>query len=266
MPTRLLREGIIDSDSVNSLSWEAEIFYRRLMSVVDDHGIFDGRATVLKGRLYALKPDVRATDITRWIAECETAGLIACYEAEGKPYVLFHKLGEARAKFSRYPQPPPGLREHLQATVYNGKRVRASVPYSDSYSDANSYASAGDDQRTMFEQFWHAYPKKTGNKEAAFEAFADIGPDGELLGKMLRAIAWFKGTKDWTDKAGQFITAPEKWLKNGRWTEAPDHEKPANETIRQRQKAEAEKAKSLTPAEIAATLAELRAKDGAPCP
>lgn len=263
MPTRLLREGILDSDSVNSLSWEAEIFYRRLMSVVDDHGIFDARATVLKGRLYALKPDVRATDITRWLTECETAGLIACYEAEGKPYVLFHKLGKPRSEVSKYPSPPSGLKVHLKTSEYSRKRLQTDVPYSDSYSSSNSDASAGADTRSMFEQFWHAYPKKTGNKEAAFEEFADIGPDDELLGKMLRAVAWFKGTKDWTDKGGQFITAPEKWLKNGRWTEAPDHEKPVNETLKFRQKAEEEKAKALPPAELSKAMKKL-ASGGSP--
>ena len=36
MPNRILREGILTSERVNALSWEAEVFYRRLMSAVDE--------------------------------------------------------------------------------------------------------------------------------------------------------------------------------------------------------------------------------------
>ena len=107
MPSRLLREGILDSTAVNELSFPAEVFYRRLMSVVDDYGRFDGRPAILRGRLFALKIDsVREADITRWIAECVKAGLLALYTVDAKPYILFTKLGSPRAKESKYPPPP----------------------------------------------------------------------------------------------------------------------------------------------------------------
>lgn len=113
MPNRYLREGILESDRVNSLSFEAEVFYRRLMSVVDDFGRFDGRTSILKGRLYALKPNVRETDISHWIAACVKAGLIALYQSDGKPYLLFHRLGERRALKSKFPEPPVGVGDRL---------------------------------------------------------------------------------------------------------------------------------------------------------
>jgi hypothetical protein len=40
MPVRILREGILTSERVDTLSPAAEVFYRRLMSVVDDFGRF----------------------------------------------------------------------------------------------------------------------------------------------------------------------------------------------------------------------------------
>lgn len=142
MPVRLLREGILDSAAVSSLSAHAEVFYRRLMSVVDDFGRFDGRATVLRCRLYPLKIDtIREADITRWIAECEKAGLIALYEVDSKPYILFHKLGPARAKESKFPAPPKAAASVcLQTQTDESKRLqtRADVPYSVSGSDSGS--------------------------------------------------------------------------------------------------------------------------------
>jgi hypothetical protein len=88
MPSRLLREGILTSERVDLLDWQSEVFYRRLMSKVDDHGLYDGRPSVLRASLYPLRVDrVREADISRWIAICEKAGVIALYMHAGKPYV-----------------------------------------------------------------------------------------------------------------------------------------------------------------------------------
>lgn len=112
MPSRLLREGILDSEAVNALTFPAEVFYRRLMSVVDDYGRYDGRPSVLRAKLYPLKVDkVRESDIERWVAECVTAGLVGTYTADGKPYLLFKKLGSPRAKESKFPAPDRGYDE-----------------------------------------------------------------------------------------------------------------------------------------------------------
>ncbi len=148
MPVRLLRDGILDSEAVCSLTFQAEIFYRRLMSVVDDFGRYDGRPNLLRSRLYPLQIDkVREADIPRWIAECETAGLIALYSAAGKPYILFHKLGTPRAEKSKFPPPPDGIGQtpppesicaQVKADESNGKQVLSDVPYSGSGSGSGS--------------------------------------------------------------------------------------------------------------------------------
>lgn len=88
MPSRIVREGILDSDRVNSLDFPAEVFYRRLMSKVDDHGLYDARLEVLKSHLYPVNgARVRETDISRWMAACQKAGLIVLYSVAGKPYL-----------------------------------------------------------------------------------------------------------------------------------------------------------------------------------
>lgn len=142
MPSRLLREAILDSEAVNALSVPAELFYRRLMSVVDDFGRFDARPSVLRSRCYPLRvASVREADISRWLAECETAGLIALYSSDGRQYLLFRKLGEPRAKTSKFPAPPAGLENicaHMRADENICKQTRAYVPDSDSDSDSDS--------------------------------------------------------------------------------------------------------------------------------
>ena len=66
MPTRIIREGILDSKAVNALSEQAEIFYRRLMSVVDDYGRFEADTELLRARCFPRQlerwPEARVED------------------------------------------------------------------------------------------------------------------------------------------------------------------------------------------------------------
>lgn len=109
MPNRILREGILTSERVNVLSWEEEVFYRRLMSVVDDFGRFSAHPALLRAALYPLKLDtVRDANLERLLAAVEQARLVRVYEVAGKRYVeMLDFRQHARAKESRYPQPPP---------------------------------------------------------------------------------------------------------------------------------------------------------------
>lgn len=136
MPGRYLREGILTSASVNSLDAPAELFYRRLISVVDDHGRFDADPVLLKSYCYPRRPSVRPSDITLWLAACEKAGLIALYEAKGSRYLHLSKLGEARAKKSRYPDPP----EYL-ASVSICKQLHTNAPLNDNDNDPGNDAT-----------------------------------------------------------------------------------------------------------------------------
>jgi uncharacterized phage protein (TIGR02220 family) len=107
MPTRLLREGILTSERVDALEPPAEVFYRRLMSKVDDFGLFDARPSILRASLYPLRVDrVREADIPRWLAACEKAGLILLYEANGKPYLkMLDTRWQVRSE-AKFPVPP----------------------------------------------------------------------------------------------------------------------------------------------------------------
>ncbi|MFO0849579.1 MAG: hypothetical protein U0871_13630 [Gemmataceae bacterium] len=116
MPTRVIRDGILDSDAVNSLDPAAEVFYRRLMNAVDDFGRFDGRPAILLARLFALQMHrVSEADVVRWLGECVAAGLVATYSVGGRPYLLYRKFGQhIRAKSSKYPAPPPDIEDAPQ--------------------------------------------------------------------------------------------------------------------------------------------------------
>ena len=109
MPSRIIREGWLESEPINSLSKDAEIFFLRLCLKADDFGRFHANPVLLKSNLYPLKEAIRSTDIPRWLAECEKAGLVRCYEHSGKRYLEIPKFGQrTRAESSKFPEPSEG--------------------------------------------------------------------------------------------------------------------------------------------------------------
>lgn len=204
MPTRLLREGILTSDRVDTLDPPAEVFYRRLMSKVDDHGLYDARPSILRSMLYPLRVDrVREADISRWMAACQKAGLIALYQHDGKPYLQMLRTGWQARSEAKFPLPAENtcLQPQTPVAVFGvGVVVEDVVP-------------AGPD---LFDEFWQEYPKKKAKDEAR-KAFVKRKPDRELLVRMLAAIREQVKTPDWQKDGGQFIPHPATWLNDGRW-------------------------------------------------
>ena len=106
MPTRLIREGILDSENMNALSWGAELFYRRLMSVVDDYGRFSANPTILRSRCYPLQVDkVKDKQISAWLNECVKQGLILHYVVDEKPLLQINKFDQRTRSGPKYPGP-----------------------------------------------------------------------------------------------------------------------------------------------------------------
>lgn len=130
MPSRILRDGILSSESVNSLNWAEEVFYRRLHSVVDDFGRYYASPKLLRAACYPLHIDkVSDSDIGKWLTACVTAALVRVYPApDGKRYLeVLNFRQQVRAKVSKFPQmtvdPPP-----LQSTcVADAKQMKSNV-------------------------------------------------------------------------------------------------------------------------------------------
>lgn len=106
MPTRLIREGWIESEKINQLDASAERFFLRLCLRADDFGRYHSNPLLLRSALFPLHEDIRGTDIPRWLAACEKAGLVRCYETDGKRCLEIPKFGQRmRAAVSRFPAP-----------------------------------------------------------------------------------------------------------------------------------------------------------------
>ncbi len=125
MPNRIVRDGILTSERVNSLSLEAELFYRRVMSIVDDYGRFDGRASIIRAQCYPLRiAEVSEQNISAWLNEVIKADLVLRYEADGKPFIELTDFRQrTRAKASKWPSPDGQVAVMCQ--THDGHEVNA---------------------------------------------------------------------------------------------------------------------------------------------
>jgi hypothetical protein len=129
VPTRLLRDGILESEAVCSLQWAAEVLYRRLMSVADDYGRFSASPKLIRAKCYPLQIDkVSDSDVGKWLAQVAEAGLVRVYPAEdGKRYLEIVKFGQQVRAKSKHPAPADVDDERLLANASGCKQVPANA-------------------------------------------------------------------------------------------------------------------------------------------
>ena len=115
MPNRILRDWT-NSDKIDQLSFQAEVFFTRLIMKADDYGCYWADEKRLRCNLFVLKIDkIREADITRWMAECQKAGLIALYESESKKYLQIVDFNQRKRIMSS--QFPPRQSDDGHMTV-----------------------------------------------------------------------------------------------------------------------------------------------------
>lgn len=107
MPNRIFRDTT-NSDKIDKISWQAEVFFYRLMMKADDYGCYWADEKRLRANLFVLKLDkIREADMSRWMTECHDAGLVALYEFEGKKYLQIIDFGQRKRQMKRlFPCPP----------------------------------------------------------------------------------------------------------------------------------------------------------------
>lgn len=148
MPNRILREGILTSPRMVKLGWPEEVFYRRLMSVVDDFGRYYADTGLLLAACYPRQlKKVSDSDIGKWLACCEAAALVRVYPAkDGERYLQLLDFGQqVRAKKSKFPDPPSERAAdatQTQASAHLGVSVSVSEDVGESRASAGTPASS----------------------------------------------------------------------------------------------------------------------------
>ena len=108
MPSRILKESICSSDSINELTPFEETFFYRLIVNCDDYGRFDARPAILKARLFPLKDRVTLKNVEDALVKLAEVGCVKLYRVDSKPFLYlpaWEVHQNVRAKKSRYPEP-----------------------------------------------------------------------------------------------------------------------------------------------------------------
>jgi hypothetical protein len=109
MAERMLRDWT-QSETVNELTAEAEVFFTRLIMKADDYGNYIGHPTLLKAALFPLRTSMRDSKIDALIAQCEAVGIIKSYKVDGKRYLHIPNYGQRmRTMKGKYPGPDGNL-------------------------------------------------------------------------------------------------------------------------------------------------------------
>jgi len=219
MPSRILKESICTSETINALSPEEETFFYRLLVQCDDYGLMDARPAILRARCYPLRLNaVTEEDIERWLARLVEVGLVELYTVDGKRYlhvVTWDKHQQVRAKRSRYPRPDstckqmisdditceqiPGTRKQVKSDVCicpreseseseieseSESRIRTRTPRS---SSSLPPASSSEQQLLSVLQSVAGYPFDAAKDLQFVRQLAEDFPDVDLLAE---AKAW----------------------------------------------------------------------------
>jgi len=197
MPNRYIREDAIESESVNALGWQGEVFWRRLMNRVDDFGRHSANTALLRAALFPLQlTKVSESDVSKLLLECEKCGLLKAWvsEDDGKPYLVLSKWEKGRALKSKYPAPPAHVLEFLQTSANKCLHLQSNAPDSDTDSDTdndNAFSGLPAELDTpAFRETWETYLKyrreakfkklKAASIEAQWKQFVEWGVDAAI--------------------------------------------------------------------------------------
>lgn len=162
MPNRILKESICVSESINSLGWFEEVLFYRLIVNCDDYGRYDGRPLIIKNKLFPLKDNLTAKNVTEAINKLARLGLVNLYEVDGKPFLYlptWNHHQSIRAKRSKFPDPVENESNgnNLQANDFRCDQMQEDVPvihsYSESESYSESYSYSGENERKRTTRF-----------------------------------------------------------------------------------------------------------------
>lgn len=105
MGNRIIKESVCASSSIDTLAWDEEVFFYRLLVNCDDFGRADGRPPMIKSRLFPLR-GVSFEYIERCLTALESENMIAVYYHKGQRYIQvvnWEKHQTIRNKKSKFP-------------------------------------------------------------------------------------------------------------------------------------------------------------------
>lgn len=108
MPQRFLRPGVTTSQRWNTVPYDAQTLFIRLLTLVDDFGRYDADFRLLRSHAFPYGDpqgrEIKLQTIENMCLQLSTVNLVTFYRSDGKQYLQLERWNEkARAAESKYP-------------------------------------------------------------------------------------------------------------------------------------------------------------------
>jgi hypothetical protein len=236
---RSIKPEFWTSQQIVECSTNARLLFVGLWNFCDDNGIHHAETKRLKMEVFP-GDDFTVGQITGWIGELLTVGLLREYEAEGRRYWLvtgWKKHQRIDKPSHKHPLPPAtdstnDQRGFVECSTNDQRGLDERSPPDvdvDVEGKGNiSARAAHPDAPDGFNLFWIAYPKKR-SKGDALKAWLKLSPNAELQKRIMEAVKEARASEDWTKESGKFIPYPASWLNAEGWEdEYTSSNKPAS--------------------------------------
>ena len=233
MPNRIVKESICTSETLASVSAEAERLFIRLITRADDFGIYPGNIKVISSTCFPITTP-KEEKISLWLSELININtIVLCVGEDLKIYVKFlnwKKYQTVRAAKSKYPSELADTDKCKQMIAKyvadNRMQLKSNVPV---FENVNENVNVNENeilpkQKTRlsdtlddgFVLFWDLYPRKNGKKDAT-KAWASLKPSPELAAEIIAGVKRWSTSIQWTEDGGTFIPYPATFLRGERW-------------------------------------------------
>lgn len=166
------------------------MMFFRLLPLPDDHGCFDARVKVLRGKLFPFMYEkVRDGDIEKWLKELQSVDCIRTWvHANGFVYGLFPNWSEhqvIRSLHKRKTPSPPD--EVLASSCMQVNADECLNPNPNLNPNLNPNPKTHSAKFCEFSTAWAEYPEKIGRK-AAERHYKSTVPDQETHDRLMKAM------------------------------------------------------------------------------
>lgn len=237
---RSIKPEFFISDRIGALTPLARLMFVGLWTAADR----DGRVEDRPGRLKVQLLPFDTCDPVALLDEIAATGLIVRYAVDGRKLIQIAGFAEhQRPHHTEQPSTLPPPTKHRSRTVkqpllHGEEMVRQRSDQgmdqgkeegeeNRSGSDSDSPPRGAVSETQDFQDFWAAYPRRTG-KGAALKAWAHAAPP---LAACLATLEWQRRTPQWSSDGGRFVPHPATWLNRRGWEDEPPADPPADRVL-----------------------------------